>query len=52
MKSNTPKLAFAAVAQFRTVALRKGMLALWLTLCMLGLSLPAIAHEPAFTTTH
>src|SRR6266496_4260626 len=50
MKSNILKLAFAAVAQFRDVALRKGMLALRLTLCTLGLSLSAIAHQPSFTT--
>jgi hypothetical protein len=50
MKSKTPKLAFAAVVQFRPVALRKGMLALCLTLCTLGLSFSASAQGPTFTT--
>ena len=50
MKSKTPKLAFAALGQFRAVALRKGMLALCLTLCTVGLSLSASAKGPTFTT--
>jgi hypothetical protein len=50
MKSKTSKLAFAAVAQFRSVDLRKGTFALCLALCTVGLSLSASAQGPTFTT--
>src|SRR5262249_31566797 len=50
MKSKTSKLAFAAVAQFRSVDLRKGTFALWLILCTVGLSFSASAQGPTFTT--
>ncbi len=42
--------SFAAVTQFSAAALWKGMLALCLSLCTVGLSLAANAHEPTFTT--
>src|SRR5262249_11765440 len=49
MKSKTSKLGFAAVAQFRSVDLRKGMSALCLILCTVGLSFSASAQGPTFT---
>src|SRR6476620_5786048 len=44
------KVAFAPVAQFRSVGLRKGSFAFCLALCTVGLSLSAGAQGPTFIT--